>query len=83
MYERCLKCGRRLTDKKSMKLGYGPICWQKYMWGEDKMLKKGADGEDVTDSPGQMNIFDFPELLPERNSYGEKRKGYSKDSNTL
>lgn len=47
------------------------------------MLKKGADGEDVTDFPGQMNIFDFPELLPERNSYGEKRKGYSKDSNTL
>lgn len=36
------------------------------------MLKKGADGEDGIDFPGQMSIFDFPELLPERNNYGGK-----------
>lgn len=24
----CLRCGRRLTVKKSLKRGYGPKCWE-------------------------------------------------------
>lgn len=29
MYQECVKCGRKLKDRKSIERGYGPVCWVK------------------------------------------------------
>ena len=26
---RCIKCGKKLTDRTSRLRGYGPVCWEK------------------------------------------------------
>jgi len=30
VYEKCLRCGRKLKTEESKVLGYGKICWEKY-----------------------------------------------------
>ena len=37
-YLRCKRCGRVLKSEESMKLGYGPMCYAKYI--ETKLKKK-------------------------------------------
>lgn len=34
--ERCRRCGRQLKDKQSIKLGYGPVCYEKMEVIKDK-----------------------------------------------
>ena len=77
MYDICRKCGRRLTEKKSMERGYGPTCWSRIgNVNESRPAKPEEKGMPYR----QMSIYDFPEFLPERNDYGGKRKKHSKDS---
>jgi len=68
MYIKCQNCGKLLTDPESRQRGYGPECWQK-VTGRPQMKTKEMESEDII--PGQMNIFDFPEYLPEQeDAYG-------------
>ena len=30
LYETCLRCGRKLKNEESRKLGFGKVCWEKY-----------------------------------------------------
>ena len=30
LYEKCLRCGRKLKSESSKELGFGKICWEKY-----------------------------------------------------
>lgn len=30
IYEKCLRCGRKLKTEESKNLGFGKICWEKY-----------------------------------------------------
>lgn len=30
-FSTCSRCGRKLTDIKSMERGLGPVCYQKYL----------------------------------------------------
>lgn len=61
MYSRCQKCGKKLKDPDSMKRGYGPECWESITG----ILRTKAPTVEENLS-GQMNIFDFPEYLPEK-----------------
>lgn len=61
MYTVCQKCGKKLTDPESMRRGYGPECWSQINGLDNFSVKKDLDKE----IPGQMNIFDFPEVLPD------------------
>lgn len=61
MYTVCQKCGKKLSDPESMRRGYGPECWA-VISGIEHDRKGGEEREDI---PGQMDIFDFPEYLPE------------------
>lgn len=72
MYGNCQKCGKKLTDPESMIRGYGPECWGEIV----KAYSKCAVQEDV---PGQMDLFDFPEVLPE----GTVKDGKEKDLSIL
>lgn len=60
MYTTCQKCGKKLTDPESMRRGYGPECWSRISG-----ISTGRKVESTTeDIQGQMNIFDFPEVIP-------------------
>lgn len=41
----CAICGRELTDKKSIKRGFGPVCYKKYLdeKAKDEFEKKQID----------------------------------------
>lgn len=30
LYEKCLRCGRKLKSESSKELGFGKVCWEKY-----------------------------------------------------
>lgn len=62
MYTACQKCGKKLTDPESMRRGYGPECWARISGVQS--IEQIKDGKE--EIPGQMNIFDFPEYLPDR-----------------
>ncbi len=38
-YIYCKKCGRKLKDKKSQKLGYGPCCFKQMKPKNKKIVK--------------------------------------------
>ena len=67
----CGRCGRRLKDPVSIKMGYGPV--RRVEMGiemERKRDKKpgrsssqSGDSEREFDIPGQMSVFDNPEWL--------------------
>lgn len=61
VYTKCQKCGKKLTDPESMRRGYGPECWSQVS-GLENTFGKNEMNEEI---PGQMNIFDFPEALPD------------------
>ena len=52
MYEKCKKCGRKLTDPKSISRGYGPECWGK-ICGSKTEQRRGK--REIT---GQIGIFE-------------------------
>lgn len=54
---KCRRCGRKLTDPESRKRGYGPECWAKETGTEVVHRRKQL--------PGQVSIFDFPEVMDE------------------
>lgn len=58
--DRCLLCGRRITDPKSIETGYGPVCYKK-KYGADTVAGKERAARmppDIPcyDIPGQMTI---------------------------
>lgn len=30
LYERCIRCGRKLKNEESKELGFGKVCWEKW-----------------------------------------------------
>lgn len=64
MYSKCQRCGRKLTDPESIQRGYGPECWAELTGHYSSVIKEGSSSGDVDQIPGQMNVFDYPELLP-------------------
>lgn len=62
MYQICRNCGRKLSDPVSIKRGFGPECWRKV---KEKTLEASKASKDIEDIPGQMDIFDFPETIPD------------------
>lgn len=69
----CGRCGRRLKDPESIKIGYGPVCRaelgiemeRKTDRKSNRSLPQLADAEKEFDIPGQMSIFDNPEWIPD------------------
>lgn len=61
MSSRCKKCGRKLTDLQSIERGYGPKCYRDNVQG----ASGGGDPQQEEQISGQMDIFDFPDLIPE------------------
>ena len=62
MFTKCQKCGKKLTDPESMARGYGPECWSQITGEPTNSSTKVGDEDEIS---GQMNIFDFPEYLPD------------------
>lgn len=62
MFTKCQKCGKKLTDPESMARGYGPECWSQITGEPPDSNAKVGDEDEIS---GQMNIFDFPEYLPD------------------
>lgn len=69
----CGRCGRKLKDPESIKLGYGPVCRAEMgIKKEGKRSTKpkvgtssSSDNKRELEIPGQMSVFDMPEWLPE------------------
>lgn len=69
----CGRCGRRLEDPVSIRIGYGPVCRAELgIEVERKPDEKSGhislrqtDMEKKFDIPGQMSVFDHPEWLPD------------------
>lgn len=66
MYDKCRKCGKKLTDPVSMERGYGEVCWYKKISQPKKVMKPVKEIESnkakvcgSDDIPGQMSIFDY------------------------
>jgi len=36
----CQRCGRKLTDPRSIKRGYGPVCWSKIKVKPEAAIKE-------------------------------------------
>lgn len=74
----CGRCGKKLKDPESIRIGYGPTC--RAMMGiktADKVRKAGnartsasKDQESEGNIPGQMSIMDNPEWLPDKMKEG-------------
>lgn len=68
----CRRCGKKLKDPESIRIGYGPTC--RAMMGIKIMKKIRKAGKSKTavpkewekedDIPGQMSIMDNPDWLP-------------------
>jgi hypothetical protein len=65
MYMKCQKCGKKLTDPDSVKRGYGPECWGSIVGNYRNVNSNSEESSEDVQIPGQMDIFEFPELLPE------------------
>lgn len=69
----CGRCGRRLKDPESIKIGYGPVCRaelgieteRKSDRKSNRSFPQFTDAEKEFDIPGQMSIFDNPEWIPD------------------
>ena len=51
----CIACKRRLRSPESIKVGYGPTCYERLFGKRNRKKKRGKKDE----LPGQMNISDF------------------------
>lgn len=62
---KCSICGRKLSNPKSIELGYGPVCYEKISGGSKIKNKSKAAVSHVQaectcyDIPGQMNLEDY------------------------
>lgn len=63
---RCLICGRRLKNPKSIELGYGPICYQNKFGSvvrnrkdDMKLISNSSSGFEIA---GQMTLDDFIQI---------------------
>ncbi len=69
----CRRCGRKLRDPISIKIGYGPVCRSELGIEIEKALdKKHSDSashykssEQVLNIPGQISMFDNSEWFKE------------------
>lgn len=43
---KCLRCGRKLKDPKSIELGYGPTCYSKISRGKSPLFKIKKPGDE-------------------------------------
>lgn len=66
----CGKCGRKLKDPESIRIGYGPTCRAMMGIKSTRIAVKpkapapeSAKNED--DMPGQMSMLDNPDWLPD------------------
>lgn len=79
----CGRCGRKLKDPVSIRMGYGPVCRAEMGIEEEGKRsvksKAGASGspdnERELEIPGQMSVFDIPEWLPEDMKGEEHERG--------
>ncbi len=59
----CSICGRKLSNPKSIELGYGPVCYGKVSGSPKiKKVKTGAHPQGAHpcyDIPGQMKLEDY------------------------
>ena len=67
----CLLCGRKLKTPRSREAGYGPVCYKR-KFGISPHADR-SDGNSPADKkepdynlPGQMSIYDFPQMIPEK-----------------
>lgn len=60
----CKRCGRKLRGVRSIERGYGPVCFRKEKRSE-MIGGRAAHPKEEEQCPGQMEIEDFPELLPD------------------
>ncbi len=61
--DKCLLCGRRITDPKSMEIGYGPVCYRK-KFGITAAVGRKQDVRITPDTPcydipGQITIEEY------------------------
>ena len=60
---KCLLCGRKITDPKSVESGYGPVCYKKkfdvHKTARKKREKKTVMDIPCYDIPGQMSIEEY------------------------
>lgn len=65
----CLNCGRKLSNPKSVELGYGPVCFGKISGEPEKEAeteserKESGSGSDI---PGQTSIAEFLRSLEQK-----------------
>lgn len=79
----CGRCGRKLKDPASIRIGYGPVCRAELgieVEGKpDKNSGRSSWGAADTDKefviPGQTSVFDHPEWLPDDFDLEEERHG--------
>lgn len=38
LYDRCLRCGRKLKNEEARKIGYGKVCLEKTKYNESKTI---------------------------------------------
>lgn len=60
---KCMLCGRKITDPKSIEIGYGPICYRKKFGITVAVGKKRATritpDTPCYDIPGQITIEEY------------------------
>lgn len=54
----CLRCNRKLKDKKSNERGYGPVCWEKVQEQPDLLYfsKHKELQDDLFEKDGEGNV---------------------------
>lgn len=66
---KCSICGRKLKNRKSMELGYGPVCYKrKYSIARHSSCRNAdmpVSAGDETDHnlPGQISMEDYLQML--------------------
>lgn len=60
---KCKRCHRKLKDPESIKLGYGPVCYEKEFGAsmQKKRVQTSQDSNIEDQLPGQMSIWDYME----------------------
>lgn len=63
----CMECGRKLRNRQSKEVGYGPVCYKR-VFGDDMHIGGAASKTNTApddfpyyEIPGQMSIEDFIE----------------------
>ncbi len=61
---KCLSCGREIRNQDSIRIGYGPVCYERLFGKRDGQKgqpkqKDGSENRQEKDIPGQMTLTDF------------------------